>query len=77
MKIEIKYKTIYNYSTVVPKLIQSIKLHPTKCINQEIIKWNISINCGKLVESHIDGLGHKIHNIFTLLISQNNFKATS
>ena len=64
MKIKINHKTSYKYSTEVPKLIQCVKLYPTQCENQQIIEWEINCNSGKIVESHIDGLGHKILNIY-------------
>ena len=58
MKIKINHKTSYKYSTEVPKLIQCVKLYPTQCENQQIIEWEINCNSAKIVESHIDGLGH-------------------
>ena len=64
MKIEISHETTYNYSEVVPQLIQSLKLFPTKCKNQKIIDWNVFTNKGIIKDSHYDALGHKILNIF-------------
>lgn len=64
MKIEISHETTYNYSEVVPQLIQSLKLFPTKCKNQKIIDWNVFTNRGIIKDSHHDALGHKILNIF-------------
>ncbi len=64
MKIKIIHKTSYNYSSVVPRLVQSLKLHPTNFYNQKVVKWSIKCNKGKLIESHKDSLDHKIFNIF-------------
>ena len=64
MKIKVNHITSYKYSTEVPKLIQCVKLYPTNCENQKIMQWEVSCNNGKIVESHTDGLGHKILNIY-------------
>ena len=68
MKIKITHSTTYKYSSTVPRLIQCLKLYPSICHNQEILEWKTSSSSGKIVESHIDGLGHRIQNIFV-----NNF----
>tara|TARA_B100000886_G_scaffold334349_1_gene289749 strand:+ start:420 stop:1229 length:810 start_codon:yes stop_codon:yes gene_type:complete len=68
MKINISHCTEYVYSETVPKLIQCVKLYPSICKNQQILNWKISASHGKIVESHIDALGHKILNIYN-----NNF----
>ena len=64
MKIKITHSTTYKYSSMVPRLIQSLKLYPSICDNQEILEWETSSISGKIVESHIDGLGHRVQNIF-------------
>ena len=64
MKIKVTHSTTYKYNSKVPRLIQCLKLHPSICSNQEIEEWNISSNIGKIIESHIDSLGHKVQNIF-------------
>ena len=64
MKIRITHSTTYKYNLTVPKLIQCLKLYPSVCDNQEILKWNTTSNTGKIVESHIDALGHRVQNIF-------------
>ncbi len=68
MKIKITHSTKYSYSSIVPKLIQCVKLYPSECINQEVLEWEIKTNSGKIIESHTDALGHRIINIFN-----NNF----
>ena len=65
MILKIRHKTTYNFSSPVPRLIQSIKLYPSICKNQKIINWNISSNTGLLEKSHQDALGHKIYNIYS------------
>ena len=47
MKIKITHSTTYKYSSMVPRLVQCLKLYPSKCDNQEIIEWNTFSNCGK------------------------------
>jgi len=64
MKIRIKHETHYTFTEQVPRLIQSVKLYPSKCKNQEIDSWSIKTNKGSIQESHQDALGHKIYNIF-------------
>ena len=64
MKIKIAHSTTYKYSSTVPRLIQCLKLYPSVCHNQEILEWETSSSSGKIVESHIDGLGHRVQNIF-------------
>tara|TARA_B100000242_G_scaffold290639_1_gene262406 strand:- start:300 stop:1106 length:807 start_codon:yes stop_codon:yes gene_type:complete len=64
MILEIEYKTSYHFSYEVPMLIQQIKLYPTECKNQKIIKWSINSLEGELSEPFTDALGHKIHNIY-------------
>ena len=64
MKIKIAHSTTYKYSSTVPRLIQCLKLYPSICNNQEILEWETSSSSGKIVESHIDGLGHRVQNIF-------------
>ena len=64
MKIKIRHETTYNYSSIVPQLIQSLKLFPSKCKNQKIINWKVYSDKGKVKDSHYDALGHKIVNIF-------------
>lgn len=69
MKISITHNTQYYYSSEVPKLIQCVKLYPSICKNQELLGWKIYASHGKITESHVDALGHKIFNIYN-----NNFK---
>jgi hypothetical protein len=69
MKIKITHSTTYKYSSMVPRLIQCLKLFPSVCDNQEIIEWKTFSSSGKILESHIDALGHRIQNIFI-----NNFR---
>ena len=64
MKIKVKHQTIYHFNQIVPRLVQSIKLYPSKCKNQKIIDWNITSDKGILTESHEDSLGHKVYSIF-------------
>ncbi len=64
MKIKISHATTYKYNSIVPKIIQSLKLYPSICYNQEIIEWNTASSSGKIIESHIDSLGHRVQNIF-------------
>ena len=64
MKIKVKHQTFYHFNSVVPRLTQSIKLFPSKCSNQKIIRWKINCDRGNIIESHEDSLGHKIFNIF-------------
>ena len=64
MKIKVKHQTSYRFNEIVPRLIQSVKLYPSKCINQKIIDWKITSDKGNVIESHEDSLGHKIFNIF-------------
>ncbi len=68
MKIKITHSTTYKYNSIVPKLIQSLKLYPSICNNQEIIEWDTSSSSGKIIESHLDSLGHRVQNIYV-----NNF----
>ena len=74
MKIKIKHETNYTFTSEVPKLIQSVKLYPTKCRNQEITSWSIKTSKGSIQESHQDALGHKIYNIFNSNLKANRFK---
>ena len=64
MKIKVKHQTSYHFNLTVPRLIQSVKLYPSKCKNQRIINWNINSDKGDIIESHQDSLGHRIFNIF-------------
>ena len=64
MKIKITHSTTYKYSSTVPRLIQCLKLYPSICENQQILEWNTFSNNGKIIESHIDSLGHRVQNIF-------------
>ena len=64
MIIKIKHQTEYSFSNTVPRLVQSIKLIPSKTKNQNILDWKLSCTNGSLLESHQDALGHKIFNIF-------------
>ena len=64
MIITIEYKTHYRFSHEVPRLIQQIKLYPTSCDNQKVLKWAIETLEGNLMDAFIDSLGHKIHNIY-------------
>jgi len=69
MKIKITHSTTYKYSSMVPRLVQCLKLYPSKCDNQEIIEWNTFFSNVKIIESHTDALGYRIQNIFI-----NNFR---
>ena len=64
MILEVEYKTSYHFSNEVPMLIQQIKLYPTECKNQKILKWSIDALEGELSEVFTDALGHKIQNIY-------------
>ena len=64
MKIRVKHQTSYYFNSNVPRLIQSVKLYPSKCKNQKIINWNINTDKGYILESYQDSLGHRVFNIF-------------
>ena len=64
MILNIKHQTNYNFHSNVPRLVQSLKLYPSKCKNQKIINWTISTSKGQLINSHQDALGHRIYNIY-------------
>ncbi len=64
MIIKIKHQTEYSFSDTVPRLVQSLKLIPSKTKNQNVLDWKLSCSNGSLLESHQDALGHKIYNIF-------------
>ncbi len=64
MILSIKHITSYKFSSSVPRLVQSLKLHPSVCKNQKIITWKLHTNVGVLENSHQDALGHKIFNIY-------------
>ena len=78
MKIKIAHSTTYKYSSTVPRLIQCLKLYPSiYLIIKEILEWETSSSSGKIVESHIDGLGHRVQKIFLLIILVESFRITS
>ena len=70
MKININYETTYFFSSNVPRLVQSVMLHPTECSNQKIISCDISTSKGELIEVPKDALGHKLYNIYNKNISE-------
>ena len=70
MIINISYETFYNFSSNVPRLVQSLMLYPTDCSNQKVISCEINTNLGELVEVSEDALGHKLYNIYNKNISE-------
>ena len=64
MIININYKTSYRFTSRVPRLVQTLMLHPTECANQKVISCSISASRGKLIESPKDALGHKIYDVY-------------
>ena len=38
MILNIKHQTTYNFYSSVPRLVQSLKLYPSNCKNQKVIK---------------------------------------
>ena len=64
MILKVKHQTNYNFYSNVPRLVQSLKLYPSKSKNQKLINWNISTSIGQLTNSHQDALGHRIYNIY-------------
>ena len=70
MIINISYETSYVFSSNVPRLVQSIMLHPTECLNQKVISCDIVTSKGELVEVPKDALGHRLYNIYNKNISE-------
>ena len=70
MKINISYETTYFFSSNVPRLVQSVMLHPTECTNQKVISCDIATSKGELIEVPKDALGHKLYNIYNKNISE-------
>ena len=70
MKININYETTYFFSSNVPRLVQSVMLHPTECTNQKVISCDIATSKGELIEVPKDALGHKLYNIYNKNISE-------
>ena len=70
MIININYETSYVFSSNVPRLVQSIMLHPTECLNQKVISCDIVTSKGELVEVPKDALGHRLYNIYNKNISE-------
>ena len=64
MIIKINYKTSYEFTSRVPRLVQSLNIYPTECKNQKVIDCDIRVSVGKLVENSVDALGHKTFNIY-------------
>ena len=65
MILNIKHQTKYNFSSCVPRLIQSLRLYPSQCKNQKVINWNIYSSSGLIEKSYKDSLGHQIYNIYS------------
>ena len=63
MIININYETSYVFSSNVPRLVQSIMLHPTECLNQKVISCDIVTSKGELVEVPKDALGHRLYTV--------------
>ena len=76
MKIKITHSTTYKYSSTVPRLIQCLKLYPSICDNQ-ILNWETSTSNGKIIESHFDGLGHRVQEYFFIKNFSGQLKITS
>ena len=70
MIININYETSYVFSSNVPRLVQSIMLHPTECSNQKVVSCEIVTSNGVLVEVPKDALGHRLYNIYNKNISE-------
>ena len=70
MIININYETSYVFSSNVPRLVQSIMLHPTECSNQKVFSCEIVTSNGVLVEVPKDALGHRLYNIYNKNISK-------
>ncbi len=70
MIINIKYETSYVFSSNVPRLVQSIMLHPTECLNQKVVCCDIFTSKGELVKVPEDALGHRLYNIYNKNISE-------
>ena len=70
MKLNISYETTYFFSSNVPRLVQSVMLHPTECTNQKVISCDIATSKGELIEVPKDALGHKLYNIYNKNISE-------
>ena len=64
MILNVNHQTNYKFPSPVPKLVQSLKLYPSKCLNQKILNWSIKTNIGSIQESYQDALGHRIFNIY-------------
>ena len=64
MIIDINYKTSYEFTSRVPRLVQCLNIYPTECKNQKVIDCNITASQGKLEENPEDALGHKTFNIY-------------
>ena len=60
---KISHTTSYKYNPLFKTYSMSQTI-PSICENQEILEWKISSNFGKIIESHIDALGHRVQNIF-------------
>ena len=48
-----------------PRLVQSLKLYPSKCNSQNVLNWKITCDKAIIEASHQDALGHQIYNIYT------------
>ena len=48
MIIEINYKTSYEFTSRVPRLVQCLNIYPTECKNQKVIDCDIKASQGKL-----------------------------
>ena len=65
MIFNIKHQTNYYFTENVPRLVQSLKLFPSKCNSQNVLDWKITCDKDLIEASHQDALGHKIYNIYT------------
>ena len=63
MKININHKTIYNYSDIVPRLIQSVRLFPTEVLIKKQLNGQLNL-VKELFQNHI-----KMHLVIKYLIS--------
>ena len=65
MIFNIKHQTNYYFTDNVPRLVQSLKLYPSKCNSQNVLNWKITCDNSIIEASHQDALGHQIYNIYT------------
>ena len=66
MRLRVDHETVYHFDPPMRGVVQSLRLHPTQCENQQVIDWAVHVEGAARGAAFRDGAGDWVETVMLL-----------